>query len=287
MSAAIAISGWLAALAAAGAGRHVLARRMELVQQAAHELRGPINAARLVTELYLRGGMPQRSAAPGESDGAALVTGSAPAHPLPFRDTLEGIGLELDRARLALLDLAEAPHGRRSADRMTTFDVGVLLVDAAEAWQAAARERGVRLRVEQPPGRVLVDGDRMRLAQACGNLLANAIEHGSPRHVAAVPAGDDAVDLADDLADDDDGEIVLRARAGLHTVRIEVLDGGPGLPAPVPQLLRRRPRGGRRSRGRGLAIVADIAARHRGRLASAPSERGARMVLELPTAVAR
>jgi len=283
MSAAVAISGWLAALAAAGAGRLVLARRMELVQRAAHELRGPLTAARLATELYLRGGLPLRAAAPAHGGGSPSSAGGARAAdgaaaarvravPPPFRDALEGIGLELDRARLAMADLVEAPRGGRAADRVTTFDVGVLLVEAAEAWRAAARERGVRLRVEQPPGRVLVDGDRVRLAQACGNLLANAIEHGTP--APAVDAGADA-------------EIVLRARAGLHTVRIEVLDEGPGLPASVPQLLRRRARGGRRSRGRGLAIAADVAARHRGRLASAPSERGARLVLELPTAAAR
>ncbi|MDO8184636.1 HAMP domain-containing sensor histidine kinase [Conexibacter sp. JD483] len=266
----MAVSGWVAALAATGAGRLVLARRMELVARAAHELRAPLTAARLATELYLRGDLPLRVTRPEAAVGGR--GGLAPARPLrvipqPFRDALEGIGLELDRARLSLSDLAEAPHGRRAADRITTFDVGVLLVDAAEAWRAAARERGVRLKVDQPVGRVLVDGDRVRLGQACGNLLANAIEHGSPA--------------------DDDGEIVLRARAGLHTVRIEVLDAGPGLPAPVPQLVRRRPRGGRRSRGRGLAIAADIAARHRGRLAVAPTDQGARMVLELPTAVAR
>lgn len=303
MSVVVAVSGWVAALAAAGVGRLVLARRMELVQRAAHELRGPLTAARLATELYLRGGLPLRAAAPAA--GGALAVGAAAAGgravaarvrsvPPPFRDALEGIGLELDRARLAMADLVEAPRGGRAADRVTTFDVGVLLVEAAEAWQAAARERGVRLRVEQPPGRVLVDGDRVRLAQACGNLLANAIEHGTPADDSAAPGLPAAAEPGGAPGvpevpgpDGAPAEIVLRARAGLHTVRIEVLDDGPGLPASIPQLLRRRPRGGRRSRGRGLAIAADVAARHRGRLASAPSERGARLVLELPTAVAR
>lgn len=274
MSVLLAVSGWVAALGVAGAGRLVLARRMELVERAAHELRGPLTAARLATELYLRGGLPARSTtAGGRPPVGGGRLGAAVPEQLPLlREAFEGIGLELDRARLALRDLQEAPRGRRAADRMTTFDVGVLLHEAAEVWQAAARERGVRLRVEQPPGRVLVEGDRVRLAQACGNLLANAIEHGSP----GSGGGERPV-----------GEVVLRARAGLHTVRIEVLDDGPGLPAPVQQLVRRRPRSGRRARGRGLAIAADVAARHRGRLASAPCEQGARLVLELPTAVAR
>jgi signal transduction histidine kinase len=96
-------------------------------------------------------------------------------------------------------------------------------------------------------------GDRVRLAQACGNLLKNAIEHGG-------------------------GKVLLRARASRHTVRIEVLDEGPGLPAPVNELTRRA----RGPRGHGLAHASDVAARHGGRLAAAPSERGARLVLELP-----
>jgi signal transduction histidine kinase len=70
---------------------------------------------------------------------------------------------------------------------------------------------------------------------------------------------------------------------GSERVRIEVIDGGPGLPATVAELAR-RPRGGRGSRGRGLAIAAAIARRHGGRLAAAPSERGARLVLDLPAA---
>jgi signal transduction histidine kinase len=103
-------------------------------------------------------------------------------------------------------------------------------------------------------------GERLRLAQATGNLIANAIEHGG-------------------------GEINVRGGrdSGRSIVRIEVLDAGPGLPAPVADLAR-RPRGGRGTRGRGLAIAATIARDHGGRLAAAPSERGARLVLELPAA---
>jgi C4-dicarboxylate-specific signal transduction histidine kinase len=65
-------------------------------------------------------------------------------------------------------------------------------------------------------------------------------------------------------------------------VRIEVIDSGPGLPAAVSQLVSRAPRAGRGLRGRGLAIATAIASDHGGRLAAAPSQRGARLVLELP-----
>ena len=100
--------------------------------------------------------------------------------------------------------------------------------------------------------------DRLRLAQACGNLVANAIEHGG-------------------------GAVHVRARTTAGGARVEVTDTGPGLPAPVPELVSAA-RGRRSRRGHGLALAAGIAERHGGRLASAPSPRGARLVLELPSA---
>jgi signal transduction histidine kinase len=230
------IIGWVLAVVGFGLAalyRRELRRRRELVARACHELRGPLTAARLALRL-------------ATNAGAA----SAPRGPLAAVD------LELGRAGLALADLAAAQHGARAGDRTETFALAPLLADAAAAWRATAWTKGVRLRLEPPPQDVLLRGDRLRLAQACGNLLANAIEHGG-------------------------GEVLLRARTSRHTVRIEVLDEGPGLPAPVLELTRRS-RGGRGLRGRGLAIAADVAARHGGRLAAAPSDRGARLVLELP-----
>jgi len=236
MSAPLALSGWLAALAVAGAWRIVLARRMELVARACHELRGPLTAARLAVAYAAR-----RPGAPG-----------AP---------LEAVELELGRAGLALADLQAARHGGRAADRLTTFDVGVLLFEVAEARRQSAWIHDVRLCVDQQRGRVLVRADRARVAQAYGNLVANAIEH----------AGG--------------SEVVLRVRSGTHVARLEVIDDGQGLPAPIAALVAGA-RGGRGARGRGLAIAADVAARHGGRLAAAPAEQGARLVLELPLAPA-
>jgi signal transduction histidine kinase len=236
MSAALALGGWVVALGSATAARLVLARRMELVARACHELRGPLTAARLAVHSAARS--PQAPHAP-----------------------LEAIDLEIGRAGLALADLSAARHGGRAPDRITTFDLGVLLAEVAQVWRAVAWARGGRLTVERPPGRVLLRGDRVRLAQACGNLLDNAIEHGG-------------------------GRVRLRARASVHSVRVEVLDEGPGLPAAVAELIR-RPRAGRGARGRGLAIAHDVAASFGGRLAAAPSEHGARLVLELPTPARR
>jgi signal transduction histidine kinase len=225
---------WLLALVAiglAGICGVELRRRRELVARACHELRGPLTAAHL-----------------------ALHAGARHGEGPPER--LAAIEHELKRATVALDDLAAARRGRRAADRDEPVDVGDLLAYQASTWRVVASVFGCRLELVDAGFRTMVRGDRVRLAQAVGNLVANALEHG-------------------------DGRVELLARAQGDRVRIEVADEGPGLPAPMRDLTR-RPRGGRGRRGRGLAIAADIADRHGGRLVAAPSSRGARLALELP-----
>ncbi len=228
---AVATCGWLLAALAVAVAVVVQRRRAELVARACHEVAGPLQAAGLALH-----------AARGEGGPGAR---------------LAAVDLELRRAARALDDLDAARSGRRAADASDVVDVGCLLAQQALTWQVAARRRGRRLRVVAGSG-LLVRGDAVRLAQAVGNLLANALEHG-------------------------DGTVELRASRAHGSVRIEVRDDGAGLPAPVAELTR-RPRAGRGSRGRGLAIAAEIATRHGGRLAAAPSPAGARLGLELPAA---
>ncbi|HEX2105340.1 MAG TPA: HAMP domain-containing sensor histidine kinase [Solirubrobacteraceae bacterium] len=228
-------AGWAWAVAAASAGIAALAwrelrRGRELVARACHELRGPLAAAHL----------------------ALHTTGAGDAAPA----RLAAIEVELRRAGRALDDLAAARSGRRAADRDEIVDVPELLAHQASTWEAVAPVFGCRLALGTPDGAALVRGDRVRLSQAVGNLLANALEHGA-------------------------GTVELRARSVGDRVRIEVSDEGAGLPAPVAELAA-RPRGGRGRRGRGLAIASDIAARHGGRILAAPSPSGARLAIELP-----
>ena len=239
MTTAFALAGWTgagAALVGMLSAARTLSARMEAVRRACHELRGPLTAARLGLELEGR-------------------RGTLP----PPR--LRAIDLELGRAALALDDLAwlDARRGRgRCAPALAVepVDVAGLLADSVEAWRAAAERRGVELRLTWSGPRVAVYGDRLRLAQATGNLIANAIEHGA-------------------------GPVELHGRLEDGAARIEVLDRGPGLSAPVAELVRRRRRESPR-RGRGLTIASEVAAAHGGRLAAAPSATGARLVLELP-----
>lgn len=246
VSTAVSVAGWVAAgLAGALAVnvRRAYGDRMEAVARACHELRGPLTAARL-----------------------GLATPAGQERPSPGR--LRAIDTELGRAALALDDLSGAGGGAQRLWRLDRVDVRELVADCAEAWRAAASAAGSAISVggsgaEASVGgggaEAAVWGDRLRLAQAIGNLIANAVEHGR-----------DLVEV----------EVVVR----VGTVRVAVTDGGPGLPATVAEL-RRRPRRGRGARGRGLAIAAEVAEAHGGSLVSAPAQHGARLVMELPAAL--
>ena len=218
------------ALAALGALE--LRRRRELVARACHELRGPLTAVRLSLAT-----MERRQEAPPER--------------------LATLDHELRRAGLALDDFAAARSGRRIVDREAPVEVAELLEEQFHSWEVVAGAfHSVVVLGCLLPGSIVV-GDRLRLAQAISNLIANALEHGP-------------------------GRIELAARlVGPRHVRIEVIDEGPGLPTTLDELTRRA-RAGRGRRGRGLAIAAQIAERHRGRLVAAPTRRGTRIGVELP-----
>lgn len=193
------------------------------VARAGHDIRGPLCTARLALEAL---------------EPCARVV---------------AIDLELRRASLALDDLTGARRGRRAVDRWERVDLGRLLAAAAPAWDALARRFDASLSF---CGDARVAGDPLRLAQACANLVSNAIEHGGGRVDVSVTAAG--------------------GRAGVH-----VVDAGDGLPAPLPSLLAAA-RGRRTTRGHGLAIAAGIAARHGGRLLEVPGPTGAHLVLDLP-----
>jgi signal transduction histidine kinase len=165
---------------------------------------------------------------------------------------VRALELELGRASCALDDLERLRLGRACDE----IDARELLSDSVEAWHAVAAARGVELRLGWTGPDAIVFGERARLARATGNLIANAIEHGG-------------------------GCVDVRGRLEGGAVRLEVTDAGTGLPAPVAELVGRAG-GGHDARGRGLAIATEAARAHGGRLSAAPSDRGARLVLELP-----
>lgn len=226
MIAEVALAGWVLAAVAI----HRALRARERVARACHEVRGPLTAAGLALQLMAR-----RAEAPPER--------------------LAALDEQLRRARLAVEDLHA---GGRVPERLEAVPVAVLLAALQLSWAPVCAARGRPLAVGLAPRGLAVLADRTRLAQALGNLIANALEHGA-------------------------GEIEVRARTSAGMLRLEVRDEGPGLGRPIAQLLRGA-RGGRGRRGRGLAIAAGIAARHGGELATAP---GGAVVLALPLPASR
>lgn len=238
MSPTLELAGWalaVGATVAAAIARHRATRLTYAVARSCHELRGPLTAAQLGLVLAFRSGQ------------LADVR-------------LRALELDLGRATLALEDLSRVFAPEPPARCGEEVDIARLLTESVEAWTALASAHCAELQLVQSEGRPVVVGDRLRLAQAIGNLVANAVEHGG-------------------------GVVELGWWADPLAIRIEVADQGPGLPAPLNRLVGRPRRRGGSRRGHGLAIAGSIAAAHGGRLTSAPSARGARLVLELPRRV--
>ena len=161
MRAADRVTGWLALLVAASVVHARERRRLVRVARARHEISGPLCTAQVALE--------------GLEPSARV----------------EAIGLELRRAALALDDLATTRRRRGPLRRLVAprpsrpaadprsdsrVDVARLLSDAAPVWRSVADARGVELAVEPAPAAVA--GGGLRLAQACANLVTNAVEPG-------------------------------------------------------------------------------------------------------------
>ncbi|MFJ3667372.1 sensor histidine kinase [Streptomyces sp. NPDC090106] len=150
------------------------------------------------------------------------------------------------------LSAAEAGELRLAKEPVAVADV---LSQAAEAHRPGARASGVRIEVAADPEHTVV-ADPVRLRQAVGNLVSNAVRHTAEGGTVRLRA-----------VDEQDGT----AGAGAGWVRIEVADTGSGIaPEDLPHVFDRFWRAERsRSRrsggsGLGLAIVRQLVEAHGG-----------------------
>jgi signal transduction histidine kinase len=155
----------------------------QFVADASHELRSPLTALRLRLENLERDVSPA-----GRADVEAAVEEAE----------------RLNRMVEDLLALARADATEAPAEPV---DLSELVQSRAEAWEAYAAERDVRV-VAESPGHPVARAGRGRLEQVVDNLLANALEV-SPRGRA----------------------VRLVAEAGREAVLLRVVDEGPGLTA--------------------------------------------------------
>jgi two-component system OmpR family sensor kinase len=197
-------------------------RERRFVADASHELRTPLAVVKAELE-------------------AALRNRTSEAE---VRESLVAAVEETDQlAQLAedLLLIARAADGLPV--RPERVEIRELLEQAQQRFTDRAREHGRLIRVQAPDG-LSAELDPLRIRQALGNLIDNALRHGA-------------------------GDIDLMARRQDGAVELDVRDQGVGFPADLePRAFERFARGDKaRSRGGaglGLSIVSAIAEAHRG-----------------------
>jgi two-component system OmpR family sensor kinase len=219
-----------------------LQRERDFVADAGHELRTPLALLRTELELALR-----HAESPEE-----------------LRDAVRRSTDEVDRLSQLADDLLLIAGSERGALplRLETLPASTLLSSVARRfeWRAEAAGRTVEA---APSDGVSVDGDRVRLEQALGNLVDNSLRHGG-------------------------GRVRLEAVRTNGVVELHVTDEGPGFPADfLDDAFERfsradsaRASGGA---GLGLAIARTIAEAHGGSSGAANRGGGADVWIALPS----
>jgi two-component system, OmpR family, sensor kinase len=217
-----------------------LARERRFVADASHELRTPLALLQTELELALR-----HERTPGELEEALRSA----------RDEVDRLSrLAEDLLVLARLDEGQLPL---RTEQLAAPD---LLNAVARRFDTRATAEGRELEVESET--VSLEGDRLRLEQALGNLVDNALRYGA-------------------------GTVRLEAVRSDGHVELRVADEGEGF---APELLlvafdrftRRDRARGDGAAGLGLAIVAAIARAHGGSARAANSPSGPVVALTLP-----
>ncbi|MEU1799515.1 HAMP domain-containing sensor histidine kinase [Streptomyces sp. NPDC019937] len=160
--------------------------RKDMVSDVAHELRTPLSNIRGWLEGAQDGVVPQ---------GDLLVS------------SLLEEALHLQHLIDDLRDLSAADAGELRLN-LAEVDIADLLAHTAMAHRSRAENAGVTLRSEIPGDGLVIEADQVRLYQAVGNLVANALRH--------TPSG---------------GAVFLRAHQAGDEVLIEVADTGSGIAA--------------------------------------------------------
>jgi heavy metal sensor kinase len=199
-------------------------RERRFVADASHELRTPLSILKVEVDL-------------------ALSQGRSPSE---LQAALASVSEETDRLiQLAedLLTIAQTDQGELPV-RLAPLDIGEVLTGVAGRFVRRAEDSGRTIDVSVEPG-LRARADRLRLDQALGNLLDNALRYGS-------------------------GAVVLRAARSGDSVEIHVQDRGPGfsddfLPRAFERFSREDASQRNGGSGLGLSIVETIVRAHHGK----------------------
>ncbi|MEP6504321.1 MAG: ATP-binding protein [Betaproteobacteria bacterium] len=201
-----------------------------------HELRNPLAPILAATELL-------RLKARGEA--------------APEVDIIERQARHLDRLVSDLLDVSRVTTGKISL-RLSTLDLGQVLIKAVEMARPLMDRKGQVLSVSLPHEPLLVDGDETRLSRVVSNLLDNASIYS--------PAG---------------GTVKQRCERVGHEVAISVSDDGIGIaPELIDRIFEMFVQGGRSKEiapaglGLGLGVARSLVEMHGGRIRATSAGEG-------------
>jgi len=187
---------------------------------------------------------------------------------------LDVVRHDVHRLDRLIVDIAETSRldAELSRARFEPVDMGQLIEQMMETWEARASARSVRIAFGRPRvGSAMAMGDQSRLARVLENIVDNAISFSPPGGL--VEIGATAIDGA---------------------ILVTIEDEGPGVPADLRERVFDRFNSVRpddedfgRHSGLGLAIAKAIVEGHDGRIAAEARRNGlpgARFVISLPSA---
>jgi signal transduction histidine kinase len=222
-------------------------RQLEFTADASHELRTPLAVIEAQTSLAL----------------------SQDRDPMWYQNAFRRIGSESGRIRRLVDDLlwlarVDTPQGRPAAEPV---ELGVIVSQAAERFEAVAESRGITLQMSIGLGPLVVMGSSEWLDRLLGVLLDNACKYAPKGGVVGVSVGAEG-----------------------NRVRLAVDDSGPGIPEDErSKIFDRFHRAMDQGYGSGLGLaIADAVVRHthgRWEVTTSPLG-GARMVVSWPRALA-
>jgi two-component system sensor histidine kinase SenX3 len=200
--------------------------RRDFVANVSHELKTPMGALGLLAETLL-----------GETEPQVAKRLAERIHHEAFR---------ISRVIDDLIDLSRIEH--ESAPPREPVSIALVMAEALERVKSAAEQQGVELKIEEPPARLTVFGDRRQLTSAIYNLLENAVKFSY-----------------------ENGTVHMRGVEQEGEALVEVSDQGVGIPARDLERIFERfyrvdPGRGRTAGGTGLglAIVRHVAVNHHG-----------------------
>jgi two-component system sensor histidine kinase SenX3 len=225
--------------------RRLEAVRRDFVANMSHELKTPVGALWLLAETL---------AEEADPDVMNRLAGR-------IQTEAQRVGRIMDD----LLDLTRIES--EEAPTREPVPVHLIVAQAAERVRAAAEQRGIRIRIGEPPHNLSVLGDRRQLISALYNLMENAVKYS-----------------------EDGSTVEVGGRTDGRWVELRVRDHGMGIPGQDLERIFERFYRVDRARGRdtggtglGLAIVRHVAHNHGGEvLVDSREGQGSTFTLRLP-----